>query len=600
MSDPYVALTWPKACAAGAEAAEGAAAALRETGWRMRLAEPGLMVWERPERPLPGLARDEGAVIVGRRVCDVRTPEAPLARWSHGGSVTARAQALSRGGWGAYVAVLHDPAADRWWVFRDPSGAREAYAWRRDPLAILSSGLEGLPPGFGPPRIGLDWGMIADLLRNPGLRGGRPALAGLEWVSPGDLQPVDGAPADAVAIWRPAQWARYAAEAAPDAPRRLQETLVRTVAALGAPYERLVSEASGGLDSSIVNAAIGRAGLAEKVVAALHYVGDRPEADERRWAGELCARWGLPLASVDRVRLTLDLDEDFGALARDVRPPFAALDSARDRDTAERLQGWEAQALVTGKGGDALFFQMPTPLVLADLWQARGWAALRDPLNADVARWLRRSVWAAWRDAARTDASSASAAPLARFAGPALGARPPSPPHPWLADLDDVPPAKRVQIRALTSGQVTQGAHRRSRAVEMLHPLLTQPMLEVGLSIPTWELVRGGRDRALARDAFSEWLPPSVARRRSKGGLHSWYARLVAANAPALRRHLVDGVLADAGLLDRTAMARALDPDDLIRSGDGVDLMAAVAVESWVRHWQTRIPDAPGAERPRW
>jgi len=30
----------------------------------------------------------------------------------------------------------------------------------------------------------------------------------------------------------------------------------------------------------------------------------------------------------------------------------------------------------------------------------------------------------------------------------------------------------------------------------------------------------------------------------------------------------------------------------LIGRPDGVDLIAAAAVESWVRHWQTRVPDA--------
>ena len=54
---------------------------------------------------------------------------------------------------------------------------------------------------------------------------------------------------------------------------------------------------------------------------------------------------------------------------------------------------------MTGKGGDALFFQMPTPLVLTDLWQARGLAAIGHPLGAQVARWLRRSVWSVWREA---------------------------------------------------------------------------------------------------------------------------------------------------------------------------------------------------------
>ena len=122
-------------------------------------------------------------------------------------------------------------------------------------------------------------------------------------------------------------------------------------------------------------------------------------------------------------------------------------------------------------------------------------------------------------------------------------------------------------------------------------------MLELCLSVPSFELVRGGRDRALAREAFAPWLPASIVDRRSKGGLTSWYSRRVAASAPALREHLLDGVLARAGLLDGAAMEAALDPDDLIRSPDAVDLIGAAAVESWVRYWQTRVPDAAGVAR---
>ena len=66
-----------------------------------------------------------------------------------------------------------------------------------------------------------------------------------------------------------------------------------------------------------------------------------------------------------------------------------------------------------------------------------------------------------------------------------------------------------------------------------------------------------------------------------------------------MRAYLLDGVLADARLLDRTAMARALQPDALIAADDAVDLVAAAAVEAWVRQWQTRIPDCPRAPRPR-
>jgi asparagine synthase (glutamine-hydrolysing) len=542
------------------------------------------------------LGAPQGAVIVGRYWSSAGAASHPCPCTP--GSVTDRARALSREGWGAYLAFLHDRARDKWWIFRDPSGALEVFTWRAGDLAICASGLEDLPPGLRPARLGLDWRAIADCLRDPGALGGAPALAGIRSVTAGDLHPVRGEVRESLPIWRPGDWIPCGLNVGRGREADLATTLVRTIAAMVAPYDRVATEASGGLDSSIVNAMIGRAGLGDRVVTALHYVGDRPEADERQWAQALCERWDLPLACIERPRAAIDLHADFGPLARDIRPPLAALDSARDRDTAARLHASRAQALLTGKGGDALFFQMPTPFVLADLWRDHGLGAAHHPLNTQVARWLRRSVWSVWRQAL-SGRPSGPASSLGRFAGPALRETPAGPSHPWLADLDAAPPAKCIQIRALANGQVGQGANRRGQVADLLHPLQAQPMMELCLSIPTWELVRGGRDRALARDSFAAWLPASIAGRRSKGGLSSWYARHVAASASALGGYLLDGVLVGAGLLDRAEVEAALDPDDLILTGDGVSLLAAAAVEAWVRHWQTRVPDAAGAERPR-
>jgi len=594
MAAPYFVLTWPDPCPDAHDAAKRAAERLVSAGWERWAARRGLSVWQRPERPLPvDVTVCPDGVLVGRYQ---RTSPDPASSPIQDRSARARARTLSEGGWGGYLALLPDPATDQWWVFRDPSGAVEAFTWRVGRLAICASGFDHLPSGLFPERLGLDWRAIADCLRDPGALGSRPALASVEAVTAGDVQPVGGLARDGSAIWRPGRWAANPAKLDPAWEPRLAATLTDTVTAMVAPYDRVATEASGGLDSSIVNAAVAQAGLGHRVVSALHYVGDRPEADERPWAKALCDLWGLPLACIDRPRAQIDPEADFAPLARDIRPPLAALDAPRDRDTAARLQASGAQALLTGKGGDAAFFQMPTPWVLADLWQARGAAAIRHPLNAQVARWLRRSVWSIWRELLWRS-PSAPASPLGRFAGPALRDCGPAAPHPWLADLDGLPPAKRIQVRALTSGQTGQGANRRGQVADLLHPLQAQPMMELCLSIPAWEHVRGGRDRALARDAFGPWLPPSIARRRSKGGLSSWYTRHVATSAPALGAYLLDGVLVDAGLLDPAAIEAALDPDDLIVAGDGSGLIAAAAVEAWVRYWQTRVPDAAGAER---
>jgi asparagine synthase (glutamine-hydrolysing) len=509
----------------------------------------------------------------------------------------ARATRLCASGWGAYAALLRDPRDDSWWGFRDPSGAVELFTWRSGDLAVAVVDLENLPPGLMPPRLALDWTVIADFLRRPAALVGRSALSGLAALAPGALLPLGGPADSAVQVWRPRDWLPQGAEVDPDLGERLKAVVEAAVGGLVAPYDRVIVEVSGGLDSSIVSAGVARAGLGDRVVAALHYAGDSGESDERVWAAELCARYGLPLMCVPRSMAPFAPEADFRAWSRDARPPYAALDAQRDIDTAQRLRSLGAQALVTGKGGDAVFFQMPTPAVLTDLWAARGVAALSHPQNAGVARWLRRSVWSVWREALAVRRASPAPPAVGRFAGWALRDLASGPAHPWLADLDTAPAGKQAQIAALVGCHHVLGANRMGAAADLVHPLLSQPVLELCLAIPSWELVRGARDRGLARDAFAAWLPASVANRRSKGALSSIYSRRAAGSLEALRAHLLDGVLVDAGLLDRNAMEIALDADQVIWRSDWLDLMLAAAVESWVRDWQTRIPDAPGAGR---
>jgi asparagine synthase (glutamine-hydrolysing) len=599
MARPYVAVSWQPAAEGARAAARGVGVVLAGAGWASALQRPGLQVWSRLDRPIPvHWCEETQAVIVGHRLEESPRSIAPEPS-SPDDSITQRAKRLCRSGWGAYVALLQEPRDGRWWGFRDPSGAVDALTWAAGDLQVLSSDLENVPPCLRPAQLGLDWTAIADFLRRPASLMARTALQGLETVAPGDVQPLGAVRGQATAIWRPRNWLPDGAEIDPTWPEQLAQTVQATIAGLVAPYERVVTEVSGGLDSSIVTAGVARAGLSSRIAAALHYAGEGGAADERKWADLLCVHYYLPLTCAPRAMTPFWQDSDFTALLPGARPPYAALDSARDADTAERLRVCGAQALITGKGGDAVFFQMPTAAVISDLWTAVGPAALRHPHNGAVARWLRRSVWSVWHEAFGPGPAEPAPPAVGRFAGQALHETPTGAAHPWLEGLEDAPRAKRIQIQALVGSHQTLGASRTSAAADLVQPLLAQPVMQLCLSIPSWELVRGGRDRGLARDAFAGWLPQAVANRQSKGALTSIYSRRVAASLDALRSHLLDGVLVGADLLDHNEIEAALQPDQLICRADGLDLLMAAAVESWARHWQTRVPDAADARRFR-
>jgi asparagine synthase (glutamine-hydrolysing) len=591
VSAPYLVLAWPDDVGQ-AETPSRLASDLSTQGWFRSHRVGRLEVWSRSERPATVVwCEASAAVVIGRSIRRSARGECKADQ-----AVVARAQALCARVWGAYVAIFQDGAPRGIWAFRDPSGALDAVAWKRGELQVLASGVADLPRSLWPDRFALDWDVIADHVARPISISARSALSGIEALTPGTLHRLDDVKT-CHAIWRPSQWAPQSAEVEPDLAERLVETMCGVVGALAGDHPTILCEASGGLDSSIVLAGMVASGLSGRVAGLLNYVGDRPESDEGRWAGLLADQWRLPLQVGVRELSPFDPEQDFALLAGDVRPPVSALDTWRDRDTADRLRASGATALVTGMGGDAALFQMPTALILADLWRARGVSGAGDPIVGELARWLRRSIWSIGGEALR----HARRPPAQRFAflGPRARGLPRAAAHPWLEDLSMVPPAKQLQIEGFAALQRTSGRNRRAMAAEVIHPLMSQPVMELCLSIPSWVQVRGGRDRGLAREAFRPLLPADVVDRRSKGALTSHFSRRVAASLDALRPHLLDGVLASAGVLDRRAMEAALDADSLLWRADGLDLIMAAAVESWVRHWQRYVPDSLSAPRDR-
>jgi asparagine synthase (glutamine-hydrolysing) len=567
------------------------------SGWIRALRRPGIDVWTHAAQPLPVTWSDrDGAIILGRYIPNRGQGNCTGTVPGHSVSMTAAARRLVEAGSGAYVAIWRDPATDRAWVLRDPSGALDVLTWRRAGLHVIASDLESLPPGLGPSQVSLDWDALADFVRRPVGISARSALCGVETVAAGDLQPLGATRAEAVPLWRPAAFARQASPQGSAIEAQLREAVGDSVETLVTPHPRCIVEVSGGLDSAVVATTVEHLGLAPQVAATLHLFGDRLEGDERRWAGLVCDRLSRPGVARPLAVRSLGPD-DFSELARGARPAINALDVDRDRQTAEVAISAAATAIVTGKGGDALFFQHPTAWILSDYIAAQAWGGAIGVVARDTARRLRRSVWSVAAEAVGALRRPQTLESTQPWWGPRTREPPVGSAHPWLEDLADLPPGKRFQIEAIAQTQLHRGVTRYGRLVDVVHPLMAQPVLELCLRIPVWELARGGRDRALARAAFADRVPEAVIRRRSKGELTSFYTRTVAASLPFLRDHLLDGCLAGAEVVDRDALSDALDPDALIRSADAADILTAVAIESWVRHWQGLVPDSPRADR---
>jgi asparagine synthase (glutamine-hydrolysing) len=579
----YVVCVWPPDnLAATGRVRRFQAAVTRTPGeaWTEPQSGIALLAGSRKDLPVRVLADNRGVVLgdmfgrsnMGDLAHDLDLP---------GAAPTAWAEALLATTWGAHVAVLREGASARPWIYREPSGALDCHVWRDEGVTFAAADLPSRLRLGLPLTIGLDWNRVAEMLADPRLMAGPSALRGVVSVQPGSLLHPDG---QSLVLWTPAKAARAARPSTGDALRDIPRLVDRCVESLAAG-RTVLAEVSGGLDSAIVGSALRRA-AGTQVVAWINYHPPDIEADERRSAQAIADHLGVPLTIAAKPDTQLD-PEALVRAAAGARPSLNRVDPHYETDMAGRVRARGANAIFTGQGGDTVFFQMPTPLVAADAWAARGPGSwMSSPLLGDVARWTRRSAWDVMTTCCLGLAGFAPSPILRNRLVPtgALASRRAARPA-WTGELDGIPPAKRRQIEGLAHTQLFFGACARAEAGRLIHPLLSTPLVEYMLSVSADDLTAGGRDRALVRRAFSDRLPHALAVRRSKGIMTAYYGRMLAASLTELRPWLLEGPLAQRGLIDRRILADMLTTEALLWRGGYAELMALVALQGWVETW---------------
>lgn len=147
-----------------------------------------------------------------------------------------------------------------------------------------------------------------------------------------------------------------------------------------------------------------------------------------------------------------------------------------------------------------------------------------------------------------------------------------------------------MQIAAIASSIGLHGPTAQTDTCDVIHPLLSQPVLEAALAIPTIDLTEGGRDRGLARNAFAARLPNEIRIRRTKGSLAQYFGEAIMQGLPELKLFLLEGHLAQRGYLDRGKLEAALTMDVLIWKAVYGDVMLLTMTEAWVRGWSQAGP----------
>lgn len=575
--------------------------------WSRALNEPGLAIFHVGQHPgssdTSPLADSAGAVfgrIFSRDIEDAQS----AARVSFGPAESE--QIVASGGcrlferfWGRYVAILRNAHTGEVWVLRDPSGGFPCWLVTHDGVSIVCSDIEDCYALEVVP-FTVNWNYIAAFMVQSGLQIRATALNEVSEVQAGERLRFSSGTVHRSMQWDPIELARSEPiESCDEAIASLRATTIGCVHTWAACYGGIVHNLSGGLDSSIVLSCLASAPSRPEVVC-LNYFGMGPNEDERRYARLMAEH-----VRAELVEYQLDPNDvqmqDLQRLRRSPRPWFYMYELEHGRYEGGLAERCGANGLFSGAGGDGVFFQARAELAVTDYLFQHGFRSGLLRTAIDAARVSRKSIWPLLWQAlrARLFGGRGDAPALTKpFARTIINRevldtvkRDPSLAHPWLepAATRGVPPGILWHIMSVSVPPAYYGSFHRGGYPERTLPLMSQPLVEVCLRIPTYLLIASGLDRALARRAFANDLPADIVRRRAKGRADQHVRNILDANLEFIREWLLDGLMVQRGLLNRQTLALYLTRERSPADAQYLEILQEhVCTEAWLRSWLTR------------
>jgi asparagine synthase (glutamine-hydrolysing) len=503
--------------------------------------------------------------------------------------------------WGDYVAIIRSRGGDECEVLRSCSGQVPCFYTAFDSLHIFFSDIRDLEClNF---RFTLNDRYLTAFIARPPLHVRATGLNEVREVLAGEGAIVSAAGLAHSAIWNPRVIVNTdVIDTYEQAKSRLVAITEGVISAWASLSRRILLTLSGGLDSAIVLGCLHKMGFAERVVCVTHFT-DSTAGDERLYARSAAHMARVPLLEIPRISDGRTFVEKLSAIPADPKPAISKMSRMLAIGELNRIaEEFACDSVWTGEGGDHLFLQDHHPYSAADYLVAHTFSVRFPSIVHDSALLSRDSVWSVLSRALYYKLHP-GASPPATFGG--AGHRfllqpmdsdwaDGSSAYPWREGKERVVPGKQLQLDPLSD---LLNRHKPLLGLEIPvehHPLVSQPLIEASLQIPTYHLLRGGRQRAMARDAFSDRVPVCILKREDKGNILDQDRAILRESAPFLRERLLDGVLASRGILNRAALEQFFLHQETFTLDELFPLFACIAAENWAQHWACGKADGAG------
>jgi asparagine synthase (glutamine-hydrolysing) len=497
--------------------------------------------------------------------------------------------------WGRYVAFLHDEASGSVQVLRDPSGALPCFSAMSAGVCVYFSRMEDVWRLFDR-TFSINWKYVAGLLGQSALQTHLTGLNEVTQVLGGERVEHREGRLSHECLWSLVDIAAEASiETREEAVEAVRATTRECVHAWASSYPSMIHLLSGGVDSSIIYACLKDA-PGRGHIALLNYYAPGSNSDERAYAQLVAA--GGPFELIEQPR---DASVSLEVLTQIEKSPmptdyFFFLDKGRGE--ANLAARYDARAVVSGYGGDQLYYRSRAALAAADFLDGHRTGVGLFEVALDAARMDRVSVWKVLGQALRSawfghrwNVSHERPCPEDSIVRPEVFQEAFSDRtliHPWLRTPKRVPAGKLFHAYQLTVPAPFYNPLGEQGDPESVTPLFSQPLLELLMRIPTWFLIEGGWDRAIARRAFERDLPQKIVTRQTKGGQEEHAKAILLRDLHIARELLLDGYLVREGLIARETAVRVLTPGPRHLSSGVVAVYDCLAAEAWVRRWCSR------------
>lgn len=489
--------------------------------------------------------------------------------------------------WGAYVAISVDKEEGRVTVLRDPTGRIDCWRLALDGADILFSHYDDVH-WLQSRRCAINWAFVAYHLNNGWSQGEATGLHEISELLPGeDITYVHGRAVKTMA-WRPDEIAADEIGSIDQAQIMLRASAEMAVSSWAQLYESIAIDLSGGLDSAIVLGLVRQFVPADRIVG-INYVIPHIEGDEREYARDAAALHSIKLIEQTVSAGAIKATPTFSR--RLMRPALRTLPLGYDELGSRLAKELAVDANITGTAGDHLFYDHLSVNAACDFRRRHGLGVRLLGTAYQLALLSRNTIWKALDVVARDMFTGPPPLrTLLQTVNPFLTDQACEEAdyqlmtHPWIqVAVRTLPPAKLMQVLRIVELQCHYTRYGRADAAEEVHPLFSQPMLETSLRTPAYWFGAGGVQRGLARRAFGDLLPESIAVRRAKSSNTSHWTQVMARHLSQNRDLLLGGSLVARGLVDGVKLEAALTPLALATTKDFPHLVSVLTTEMWIQ-----------------